>query len=535
MSRVHRGAMVVVQIDRDAIAAIEVRVRGDRVDIVRAVCGVRPVHVDAEKPDELGGWIRQVLADAGIKARRAILAAARGEVVLKVLDFPGGGVLDDTERCEVVRLQMARQLTMPITESVIDWVSMEHGEDGLATSVLAGAIHEDRLKWYREVGESAGLRPVGVQLSSGGIAALVRDLEAPVLVVAPTLGGIEFVIASQGRVLFARAVEMSEAWVTIEDADAERIAIEGKRTWMSFRVSQRAEDVDLVAVVGTDSSAQRVRAACAQMTEIESICFGLPERVTVLTNEPIEKNPAVFSLVGLAMRAGDSSDGMDFLNPHKPVDKSAHRRIVALAAVFMLIVLVGVGYLVRSEKLRSLEKTRSNLKENEGQLAKDYLAYLGDLARAEHLTRWDRLDTDYLGHIGWLSERLPDPALSQADRITLATAAQVQYTSQTFPGMFWSSPARLAIGIAGKVQKRTVAIELRDRLLRDGPYVVANRGPDVADRYDFELTTTMLGDPAPSAATVDPQPASDSESTGEAQGGEAAVDDSSAAREGEGP
>lgn len=509
------GPLSVVQIGPDRVAAIQVVLRKGRVTVVAACGAVRPEGVSNDNPQELGTWVRQTLDAAGINARRTILAAARSEVVLKVLEFPGGGIADEAERCEVVRLQMARQLTMPITESVIDWLPMSGGGEESASSVLAGAIHVDRLGWYQQVAEAAGLKPVGIQLSSGGITALTSASEGTVLTVAPSLSGIEYVVASDHRVLFARSIDFPDVSEQISDAAAareraDRIAVEAKRTWMSYRVSQRAEDVHAVAVIGFGAECERVRIAASELMELPGICVELPEAVRVRNTKAVDRNAAVYPLIGLALRAAAGEPGMDFLNPRKPPDTAARRRMVALAAVFALIVLAGAGYLVRDQKLRSLGRVETELKEEKSRLQGKYLEFLGDLARTEHLERWDAMDADYLGHIGWLSEHLPDPKNAQADRMALAMAGEVRYTGTAFPGGVWSDPARLMIAVSGRVRGREVTLSLRDRLLKTGPYVVANRGPDVADRYDFELSTTQLGAPAeeapPATDTAPPEP-----------------------------
>jgi hypothetical protein len=508
MTAAGKGTMAVVQIDSDRIAAIQVSLRGARVSVDAACCVIRPGEVSADSPEAMGAWVKQALRDAGIGARRAILAAARSEVVLKVLDLPGGGIADDAERCEVVRLQMARQLTMPITESAIDWVPLGVDEDGRIASVLAGAIHTDRLGWYRSVAMSAGLKPIGVQLSSGGIATLAAEIEGSVLTVAPSTNGIEFVVATGGRVLFARSIDLPGVWGELggdeaERERAERIAIEAKRTWMSYRVSQRAEDIGAVAVLGTGSSAERVRQACVDLMEVPGVCVGLPESVKVKDPDSIERNAPVFPLIGLALRTSLGAEGMDFLNPHQPPDLAAKRRTVVLGVLLGAIVLGGAGYLVRMDRLASLERTQDALKNGGGKLAENYLEYLGDLARVEHLERWDAMDADYLGHIGWLSAHLPDPSVSQADRIAMAMAGQVRYEGKVFPGGKWLSPSRLVISVSGKVHDRAVMLGLRDRLLREGPYVVANRGPDVADRFDYQLSTSILASPKAAKVPVE--------------------------------
>jgi len=500
------GPLCIIQIGPDRVAAIQAVLRRDRVTVVSACGAARPEGVSPEKPEELGVWVRQILDAAGINSRRAILAAARSEVVLKVLEFPGGGIADEAERCEVVRLQMARQLTMPITESVIDWLPMSDGGEESATSVLAGAIHVNRLGWYRQVADAAGLKPVGIQLSSGGITALTSASEGTVLTVAPSLTGIEYVVASDHRVLFARSIDFPDISEQVPDAAAareraERIAVEAKRTWMSYRVSQRAEDVHAVAVIGFGNKCEQVRLACSELMELPGICVELPDRVKVRSAEAVSRNAAVYPLIGLALRAAAREAGMDFLNPRTPPDKAARRRMVALAVIFALIVIAGAGYLVRDQKLRSLGTLESELKEERTRLQGKYLEFLGDFARAEHLERWNAMDPEYLGHIGWLSDHLPDPRNAQADRMALAMAGEVRYTGTTFPGGAWTDPARLVIAVSGRVRGREVTLALRDRLLKTGPYVVANRGADVADRYDFELSTTQLAAPAEPAPT----------------------------------
>lgn len=496
-----KGSLAVVQIGRERVAAVQVHLRKSRVDVSSACCVVRPAEVSPDRPEELGAWVRDTLDAAGITARRAILAAARSEVVLKVLDLPGGGIADEAERCEIVRLQMARQLTMPIAESVIDWLPMAEGDEAKSESVLVGAIHDARLGWYKDVAAGAGLRPIGIALSSGGIIALTSGVEGTVLTVAPSLTGIEYVIASHQRVLFARSIDFPDVSDTEDDARAadeyaERIAVEAKRTWMSYRVSQRAEDVNAIAVVGFAAASERVRKACADLMELPGVCVGLPDSVRVASPRLVDRNGPVLPLIGLALGAGAGTPGLDFLNPRRPPDKAARRRMIGMAGVLGLIVVGGAGYLLADQKVRSLRGVEAALQEDRNRLAGEYLSYLADLARAEHIDRWDALDADYLGHVGWISAHLPEPSVSQADRVALAMAAQVRYEGTAFPGPGWSSPARLVVSVSGRVAERDVTLALRDRLLRSGPYVVANRGPDVADRYDFELSTAGLDAPA---------------------------------------
>lgn len=507
-----RGAYVLIDLSRDGMAAAAVKAGPKSLTVQRVATGSRTDPSTA--PEEVGPWLRQALRDAGIATTRAIFAAPRGDVVLKVLELPTVGIQGETEICEAVRLQMSRQLTMPIEDSIIDSLTLEAGEDARMTNVLVGAIHRERVSWYREVARHAGLKLAGVRLRSGGIARLTSGLEGPVLVIAGGLDTTDYVVADRGRVLFARSVELKHAIPEVaiplmreegsepEPDLAQRTAVEAKRTWMSYRVSQRAEDVRAILVMGCGSGAGEVCARCRALLDLPARSLDLPESVKVRPNLDPDTLGTFLPLIGLGAPSVNPG-GLDFLNPRRPPDLGARRRQLVLAGIFGLIVVGGAGYLYRQDRLDALNAVKSARQSQLDDLAGEYRRYLVERARAENIRRWNAMDADWVGHLSWLSERLPDPRVSLADRVNMALAGEVKYEGRSFPGGQWSSVNRVAIDVSGKVNDRSIALTLRERLLEAGLFTVVNRGPDVADRYNYELTTNYLS-PADAKVTTSP-------------------------------
>lgn len=520
MSAELKGSLVLIDLSRDLLTAASVSVSSRGVAVSRVAMAPRPEHVAADASEQVGRWVRDALKEAGISVKRAVFAAHRSEVVLKVLELPSAGIQSEAEICDAVRLQMSRQLTMPIDDSVIDSVDLESRDESVK-AILVGAIHRERIEWYRQVAQNAGLKLAGVRLRSGGVARLAGEVEGPVLAIASGVDTTDFVVADKGRVLFARSVELRHSVPEVslpllrdeppehETDLPQRIAIEAKRTWMSYRVSQRAEDVRSVVVLGCGTRAREVCRRCQTLLEIPSHCVDLPETVKLRPTLEEESLGTFLPLIGLGISVPDEAGALDFLNPRRPPDMGARRRQLALASVFGLIVLGGAGYLYKQDRIDTLNAIKSAKQAQLDDLAGEYRGYLQERARAEHLRRWDAIDADWIGHLSWLTDRLPDPHISLADRVNMMLAGQVKYDGQAFPGGKWSTEQRVAIDVSGNVKNRSIALELREKLLEAGLFTVVNRGPDVADRYDYELTTAYLSPkqaPAPATSGATPAP-----------------------------
>lgn len=484
--------IILIDLDRDALTAARVSVSADSARVEAWTSVRRPSSLDSDDADSVGVWLARALSDAGITGGRCVFAVPRSEVVLKLLGVPGGAALDEGEIVEIVRLQMLRQTAVAIENAVVDYVPLvaDAGQAGERT-VLVGAIPGDRVEWRRGVAEAAGLKLAGVRLRAAGVAELAagsRDADA-----GATLGisigpaSVELALCDRGDLVFARTVELGEPGKGGARAAA-RIAVEAKRTAMSLRVGPRTPEVGSVVVLGRDQLAKDVALACAEELGVPGAAVWPP--IEGLDAPPAPDERALLPLVGLARRHKGGRAMLDFANPRRAPDRGAKRRQLALAGVFVLILLLGGGWLLGSRRLDAL-RGRLEAAVNASNEGKDeYLRAMVSDARARHLETWGSVDTDWLARLDEVLATMPGPDRALLDSVSGAAETGVSFSSgkSVYPGK-WSVEQRLAIDLTGTTSGPGVAVDLRARLLELGAYRVETRGPDVENAFAFELTT----------------------------------------------
>lgn len=484
------GTTILMDFDRDHLGVIGVSGRGAslRIDGWRLVR--RPDEIRSSEPGEIGAWLKRELGEGGISGGRVVLGAPRSEVVLKLITLPGGASLDAHELADVVRLQMLRQTAVAIEDAVLDYLPLDAEQASSDRQVLVGAIPGDRLAWRRRVLDAAGLKFGGLRLRASGIAELIGastgSEDAPSLGVAIGPASVEFALIERGRLVFARTADLP-AIGDDRAALASRIAVEAKRTAMSFRVAQQTPDVGAVIVLGDDGLARETSERCAEMLEV-------PSRTHLPTIQGIERLPgeaarALCPLVGLAIQDEHERPGLDFVNPRRAPDKMQAKRRIAMAAVLGVLLIGGAGYVARSVMLGSLSTELEGAAARATALRGEYLDALARDARAEHLEAWISAAPRWSGHVEQVSGLLPPPDAGPLDSITLSSDPGVAYSGGSgapYPGT-WASDSGARIAIEGRASSRGVSTALRERILEDGRYSISVRGADVADRFSIDL------------------------------------------------
>src|SRR5690606_8001821 len=113
-------------------------------------------------------------------------------------------------------------------------------------------------------------------------------------------GSCEFVVIEGGRLVFARATDLDRAQAEGDvDAFAEQVAVEARRTWMSYRVTHESSEIEAITVVGDDELAQRVAARCEQALQMQAAAAALPEFVEAPETMTSAERAAFAPLAGL--------------------------------------------------------------------------------------------------------------------------------------------------------------------------------------------------------------------------------------------
>lgn len=484
------GTTILMDFDCDHLGAIGVQGHGSNArvsgwDLIR-----RPSGVDGGDAATLGSWLRERLEQAGLGTGRVVIAAPRSEVVLKLLSVPGGQALDEHELANVVRLQMQRQTAVSIEDAVFDYSPFDVAPGATDRQVLVGAIPGARLAWRRQVVENAGLKLGGLRLRASGIAELVGAAaeagDAPALGIGIGPTSAEFALVEHGRLVFARTADLPEPDDDVERL-ARRIAVEAKRTAMSFRVAQRTPDVGTIVVLGDDELARQTARLCAADLEVPGTTLLPP--IGGLSDLAPEVARAMAPLVGLAIQDERERVGLDFVNPRREPDRMSGVRRAVLLGMLAAIVAFGASFVARSSVLGSLEDDLDNARARAATLRKEYLDAMATDARAEHLSAWIEAGPEWSAYLGEVVGMLPSPGEGPLDAIALASEPGVTFTkgsSTPYPGA-WSTTENGRIGLDGRASSREVSTALRERVLADGRYALTVRGADVADRFSIEL------------------------------------------------
>ncbi len=507
---------VALNIENDRLVAVTATLQGDRVVIRKWLTVARPADVDLTNTAAVGKWLATELRGAGMwpAARRGtvVFGVPRGEVVLKRIGFPPG--TDDDDLPSMVRLQVVRQLTVSPDNAAIDFVRLRPGSGSTLPAgsvVLAAALQGDRLMWRRAVCKAAGIRLSRVGLLSAGAAALLA--EASQRRTGSTLGialgreSTEFVIVEDGQLVFARATDLMRPAVADErEAFAQRVAVEAKRTWMSYRVSPDSPPIEAVTVLGFDELSQLVAARCGETLELPSAATGYPAFVEAPAEMPESDRSAVAPLVGLLAEPVIGRDTLDFANARKVPDLAGARRRLVLLGVLGAIVVGGGVYTFARLDLHAREQRLVELKGEWAKQSEQYAELVRARARVEHLQRFRETGVDWLAHISMLSSQMPDAREAMLDSISARSDTAVVYSgtkeNPAYSPAAWSERFDGTMTLAGAMKRRDVADALRARLVEDRRYSVLTRGSDVHDRFDWTLTTDERRPEEPKAPTA---------------------------------
>jgi Tfp pilus assembly PilM family ATPase len=489
--------LVAVALDQDRLCAVGASVGTDGVKIKGWAGATMPSGVDARDAAAVGAWIGKELDRAGLPKSRLVFAVPRGEVVLKRLRLPRGEGVGETELAGMVRLQVTKQLTMPVQGTAIDYTPLEQaGGEGGTVAVMAAALPGDRMKWYGAVVAAAGGRIDRLGLSSAGVAALLAGVSqrhtGPVMAVSAGGRAVEFVVVKDGQLDFARSADVG----TGEGGDAglvQRIAVEAKRTWMSYRVGEESAEVDAIVVAGDGALAEEIGRKCGEAMEMPWKVAHAPAGVELPGDMPEADRLMAAPLIGLLAEEASSRATLDFAHPRKAPDLAAARRQRVLMAALGLIIIGGGAYVYGYMRLGDLQSKLRDAEQKGKVLNQQWSAYLKDDARLQHLEEWTRAKVDWVSHLEYLSRQMPDPKQALLDQVSGAMRADVVFTPKDgkYDKEGWGVKQAATFTIQGHSKQRGIANDFRDRLVFSGVFSDSGtKGADTQDQFSFELVTS---------------------------------------------
>lgn len=204
-------AFVSIDWDPGTLRIVHARATARSVKVDQVLGVPIPADVAIDDAESFGRFVREALDKARIRTRRAVVHVPRDQVNLCTLKLPKAPLSD---LASMVAFQIARELPFPVDQAVVDFVVPPEEQQQDTNDVLVAAIRKDRLDFFRQVFEHAGLKLQRIGLRPNANQTAVNALlqatpRERVLFIDVGPETTEIDVLRDGRLVFSRAAAVS--------------------------------------------------------------------------------------------------------------------------------------------------------------------------------------------------------------------------------------------------------------------------------------------------------------------------------------
>jgi Tfp pilus assembly PilM family ATPase len=422
--------VLALELDAGALYIAEAVRRGRQAQVTRVATVPLPADgsVDSYDPQASGAWIRTALKKADFRSAPVVVCVPRRKVILKLLSLPPG--IQESELVSMVHLQLSKDLTFPVDEAIVDFVTHTEGDSSTdtgshgprGTKVVVGAVKRELVAFFQSQADAAGIRLHGIGLRSYGN---VRYLDYCDVVPSDANAGLICLqgyevtvdILERGQLAFSRAAAIEPSRLFQEQAGGlvrdtghvSALTTEVMRTLQSYSHEDRPNEVDHIFIGGStgleaelvEQLAERLRLPCERLDPSGAMKLSEPDDVTAAR--------ACIGPIGLALAACEAPRlAIDFLRPKEPAKNPNESRLrkvffvaVGLAAVFCVAAFCHSYVQGKRAGIPFLEQQISKLVKKKKTARRDILR--GSLVRG-----WQQERGEWLDHWAYLSLVLPE-------------------------------------------------------------------------------------------------------------------------------
>lgn len=350
-------------------------------------------------PRELGEKLAAELKAAGIVESQAIVVFPRELVTFHRVQLPN---LADDELPEMVSLQAATRLTVPVESVCLDFVPLPVIPGSATRDVLLVTVPRTHVNDVREALSVCGIQLAGVRVSSFGIAASAvhsgllssaTDQNAVEVVVSMRSDSIEMIFMTGHHVAFSHS---GSSW-TSPDGVEQAVRSEISRARMSAAEDMGAYQVGRLIVIGDpefttlvpDSISKRLNDAEVSRIDPATLFEGsLPTQL---------KASEVLAVIGvIANDKAKTVDTADLVNPRKAAEKKDYSRLKKILAVGTAALAIGGGLSWRASTVNALKNGVATVKLERDDLEQMYKAAEDELRLDSDLQEWSNRDLSWL-------------------------------------------------------------------------------------------------------------------------------------------
>jgi type IV pilus assembly protein PilM len=224
------GPVVGLDIGSNFIKACEIESRGGRASLRGIAVLPTPPEAVANNeiidPVALGKTIKQVLGQAGIKARKVITSVAgQSSLVIRIIEVPK---MTRAELQETMKWEIERHVPFAAEQVVMDYqplVPPEEVPEGQNMEVLLAVAQEALVTRHVEAVQAAGLQPLAIDIEPLATSRSLLDLSngsgpaGTVAIVDLGASTTDISIYRDGRIAFTRSIQLAGNNLTKAIAD----------------------------------------------------------------------------------------------------------------------------------------------------------------------------------------------------------------------------------------------------------------------------------------------------------------------------
>jgi hypothetical protein len=413
-----------------SVSGGSIRVRttfsADRSTATAATTADESSDSDAEVSND-ADWLSSAVSAAGVSARQAFVVLSQQDVVTRWLELPA---VSDEELPDVVRWQAGTKSTLSVDQLIVDFLPLPVAEGAETRSVLLATVARETVDEIGRELSAAGLELRGVGVGSLALTDLGLRLAgghdtSDGLVIAADGNQLEVTVHQQGLTILTHSASLSG------ESDPVRTAGQAISRAL-FAADNSVTDLKLESAVllgslGADL-AEVVRGRLVQgegegepRVDVVSLSDTPIVSFRKAPEEDLAGSPALAAAVGgLLTAAGEVSERIDFLDPHRPPPpqrRVSNQMMVRVAAGVLL--LVGLVYAVRVMGSRGLEADIAKL---EAQIAREKKSFYGsqDTASRGKLPSTSTVDRWQAARVQWLDQLHElSPLIGESDELIL--------------------------------------------------------------------------------------------------------------------
>ena len=391
-----------VALDWDArnLRVVLARVNKKGVKVERLLSARIPPEVDPSEPEQMGGHIRSVLQHERISTKSALVDIPRDQAVLNTLHLPAAA---RDELPGMVQIQIAKELSFPVSDAVVDFTLGPRQENGTTVDVLVAAVRKEVVQQYEATLAAAGLKLDRIGLrphaSKTAICSALKDSLPERLVfidVRPTFTEVD--VLREGHLAFSRAASVmvpeqsaEDTSLTVVGRDDEAgaglnvisgpsafgvesavsaLLLELTRSVEAYRAKDPGAKIDHVVIGGDTGVEERLAEVIAERLDITTEIYN-PASTFGWGAEEGASAAAFTSSLGLVLgQVEEDIQRYDFLHPKQVVSQTQERLrkapLVAAVVVLFIAVIPVFLYSYTAPSRNKLARVNQRIEELEG-------------------------------------------------------------------------------------------------------------------------------------------------------------------------